>query len=300
MRIVFIGSGEIGVPTLRALQKFEHELVGVVTQPDKLAGREQRITPPPIKAALKGTAIPILQPEKIKDPKAIDEIRVLKPDAIVVMAYGQILPHIVLEIPKIACLNLHASLLPRWRGAAPIQAAIAAGDRETGITVIYMDEGLDTGDMLLQRKIDIAPNETGESLHDRLALIAPEAMLESLQLFASGSAPRTPQDKELATYAPKLNRESGRINWNESAEIIERKIRAYNPWPGAFTEFNDHKLKIFSASIVDLPGKPGEILRNNKEFAIGAAGRALSLSEVQLEGKRRMSAAEFLRGQQSR
>ena len=294
MRIVFIGTGDIGVPTLRALQKSEHELVGVVTQPDKPAGREQKITAPPIKAALDEGKMSILQPAKIKDPQAIEQIRALAPDVIVVFAYGQILSRAVLETPKIACLNLHASLLPRWRGAAPIQAAIAAGDRETGMTVMYMDEGLDTGDVLLQRKIDIAANETGESLHDRLAEIAPEVLLEALKMFPN--APRVPQDKASATYAPKLNRESGRINWNEPAETIERKIRAYNPWPGAFSDFQNRKLKIFSASIVDLRGKPGEILRRDKELVIAAADRALSLTEVQLEGKRRMSATDFLRG----
>ena len=161
MRIVFIGSGEIGVPALHALQKSEHEVVAVVTQPDKPVGREQKITPPPIKAALGDAKMSILQPAKIKDPAAIEQIRAIAPEVIIVVAYGQILPRAVLEIPKIACLNLHASLLPRWRGAAPIQAAIAAGDRETAITVMYMDEGLDTGDVLLQRKIDIEPNETG-------------------------------------------------------------------------------------------------------------------------------------------
>lgn len=294
MRIVFIGTGEIGVPTLCALQQSEHELVGVVTQPDKPVGREQKITPPPIKAALANSKVSIFQPAKIKDPNAIEQIRALAPDVIVVMAYGQILPRAVLEIPKIACLNLHASLLPRWRGAAPIQAAIAAGDRETGITVMYMDEGLDTGDILLQRKIDIAPNETGASLHDRLAEIAPSALLGALKLFPS--APRVSQDNSLATYAPKLNRESGRINWNETAEAIERKIRAYNPWPGAFSEFKNRKLKIFSASIADLRGKPGQIVRKDRELIIATADRALSLEEVQLEGKRRMRASEFLRG----
>ncbi len=316
MRIVFIGTGEIGVPTLRALQKSEHELVGVVTQPDKPVGRDQKITPPPVKKALldRPTARPArsLQPAKIKDPQAIEEIRGLEPDVIVVVAYGQILPRAVLEIPKVACLNLHASLLPRWRGAAPIQAAIAAGDRETGMTVMYVDEGLDTGDISLQRKIDILPNDTGGSLHDRLAEIAPEALLEGLRMLANGNAPRVPQDKQLATYAPKLNRETGRINWNESAEVIERKIRAYNPWPGAFTELDspllnatpagssggagNQKLKIFSAAIVDLGGKPGEILRRDTEFVIATSDRALSLTEIQLEGRRRMSAAEFLRG----
>ena len=301
MRIVFIGTGEIGVPTLRALQKSEHELGRVVTQPDKPVGREQKITAPPIKKALiaggpNAGPAQTLQPARIKDREAIDQIRALAPDVIVVMAYGQILPRAVLEIPKIACLNLHAPLLPRWRGAAPIQAAIAAGDRETGMTVMYMDEGLDTGDILLQRKIDISPSETGATLHDRLAQIAPEALLESLRLLAAGNAPRIPQDQALATYAPKLNREAGRLNWNESVEAIERKIRAYNPWPGAFTEFSGRNLKIFAASIVDLRGKPGEILRKDRELVVATSDRALSLTDVQLEGKRRMSAAEFLRG----
>src|SRR5207302_1155018 len=221
-----IGTGEIGVPTLRALQKSEYDLVGIVTQPDKPAGRSQKITAPPIKAALAGSKISILQPARIKDSESVERIRALAPDVIVVMAYGQILPRAVLEIPKIASLNLHASLLPRWRGAAPIQAAIAAGDHETAVTVMYMDEGLDTGDILLQHKIAMSPTETGATLHDRLAQIAPEALLESLRLLAAGSAPRVPQDQTLATYAPKLNREAGRINWNETAEGIERKIRA--------------------------------------------------------------------------
>jgi methionyl-tRNA formyltransferase len=301
VRIVFIGTGEIGVPTLHALQKSEHELVGVVTQPDKPVGRDQKITAPPIKKALtsdrpNSSPARTLQPAKIKDRQSIEEIRALSPDVIVVMAYGQILPRDVLEIPKTACLNLHASLLPRWRGAAPIQAAIATGDRKTGITVMFMNEGLDTGDILLQRKIDILPNETGGSLHDRLGEIAPDALFESLRLLAGGNAPRVSQNNELATYAPKLNREHGRIDWNESAEAIERKIRAYNPWPGAFTEFDNGNLKIFSATIVDVQGKPGEILRNDTELVIAANDRALSLGEVQLEGKRRMTAAEFLRG----
>jgi methionyl-tRNA formyltransferase len=303
MRIVFIGTGAIGVPTLRALQKSEHELVAVVTQPDKPAGRDQKITPPPIKAALNGETVSIVQPTRIKDREAIEKIRELAPDVIVVIAYGQILPRAVLETPKIACLNLHASLLPRWRGAAPIQAAIAAGDRETGITVMYMDEGLDTGDILLQRKLKILPSDTGSSLHDRLGETASGALLEALRLLETGTAPRTPQDQVLATYAPKLNREAGRINWNEPAEIIERKIRAYNPWPGAFTKIGGtgaKNLKVFAASVVELSAKPGKIIRFDKDIVIAAGNRALSLTEVQLEGKRRMTAAEFLRGLSSR
>ena len=296
MRVVFIGTGEIGVPALRALRESEHELVGVVTQPDKPVGREQRIEAPPIKKAATEMKMSILQPARIKDRQAVAEILALQPDVIVVMAYGQILPRDVLEIPRVACVNLHASLLPRWRGAAPIQAAIAAGDRETGITIMYMDEGLDTGDIMLQREIDILPNDTGGTLHDRLAQVAPEALLESLRLLATGNAPRTSQDKSRATYAPKLNREDGRIDWNEPAEAIERKIRAYDPWPGAFMSLDRRNLKIFSASIVDLNGKPGEILRRENDFVVAAGKGALSLQEVQLEGKKRMSASEFVRG----
>jgi len=300
MRIVFIGTGEIGVPTLRALLDSGHEVVAVITQPDKPVGREQRIEPPPIKKALIGRArplgAPIFQPARIKDPQIVEELRRLKADVTVVVAYGQILPRDVLEIPRIACLNLHASLLPRWRGAAPVQAAIAAGDCETGITVMYMDEGLDTGDILLQRSVEILPNDTGGSLHDRLAQIAPEALLESLRLLVAGNAPRIPQDNARASYAPKLKREHGQIDWSESAEAIERKIRACNPWPGAFMKVDDQNLKVFSALVVDLNGQPGEILRSDKDLIVAAGKGALSLAEVQLEGKRRMSAAEFLRG----
>jgi methionyl-tRNA formyltransferase len=299
MRIVFIGTGEIGLPTLQALLKSKDEVVGVVTQPGKPVGRAQLVESPPIKKAVAATKMPVLQPPRIKERQAIEEIRALRPDVIVVMAYGQILSSDVLEIPKIACLNLHASLLPRWRGAAPIQAAIAAGDGETGITVMYMDEGLDTGDILLQRTVDILPADTGGSLHDRLAKVAPEALLESLELLARGRASRTPQDDASATYAPKLKREDGKIDWSDPADAIERKIRAFNPWPGAFMSISTngtHNLKIFSATVVELGGKPGEILRSQEELVVAAGKGALSLGEVQLEGKRRMSAREFLRG----
>jgi methionyl-tRNA formyltransferase len=296
MRIVFVGTGEIGVPTLRALLNSEHEVVAVVTQPDKRVGREQRIEPPPIKKEVTKTRIPILQPARIKDQQATEEIRDFAPDVIVVVAYGQILPRDVLEIPRLACLNLHASLLPRWRGAAPIQAAIAAGDCETGVTAMYMNEGLDTGDILLQRSVEILPNDTGGSLHERLAQIALQALLESLRLVAAGNAPRIAQDNAYATYAPKLKREHGLIDWSESAEAIERKIRAYNPWPGAFMKVDHQNLKVFSASVVDLNGQTGEVLRSDEDLVVATGKDAVSLAEVQLEGKRRMSAAEFLRG----
>jgi len=304
MRIVFIGTGEIGLPTLRALfASSAHEVVGILTQPDKPVGRAQQLQAPPIKAEVFRQGVPILQPHRIREEVAVGELRALAPDVIVVMAYGQILPKSVLEIPRLACLNLHASLLPRHRGAAPIQAAIAAGDKETGITVMYMDEGLDTGDTLLQSSLTITPNETGGSLHDRLAELAPAALLRALDQLSTGSAPRIPQDNSLATYAPKLEREHGRIDWTETAEAIERKIRAFDPWPGAFGVLTDaagkpRHLKIFRATILpnEKLGEPGAIALPN-DSAIVATGRgSMRLEQVQLEGKRRMSAAEFFRG----
>jgi methionyl-tRNA formyltransferase len=303
MRIVFIGTGDIGVPALHSLLNSQkHELIGVVTQPDKPVGRAQRIEAPPIKAALTGSTLPMFQPERIKREEAVTQIRELAPDVIVVMAYGQILPRSVLEVPRVACLNLHASLLPRHRGAAPIQAAIVAGDRESGITVMFMNEGLDTGDILLQSRLEIAANETGGSLHDRLAQIAPAALDQALSQLQKGNAPRIPQDSSAATYAPKLEREDGRIDWAESVALIERKLRAFNPWPGAFSILRDgadrgRKLKVFSATIVESENSaPGKVLCTGETVVIATKDGALSLGEVQLEGGRRMSAAEFLRG----
>ena len=303
MRIVFIGTGEIGVPVLRWLQSSpEHQLVGVITQPDKPAGRDQRIEAPPIKVALAGSDVPILQPARVKHEEAVAEIRALAPDVIVVIAYGQILPRTVLEIPPVACLNLHASLLPRHRGAAPIQASIVADNRESGITVMYMDEGLDTGDILLQSALEIARDETGGSLHDRLAQIAPATLEKALTSLQQGNAARIPQDSSLATYAPKLQRDDGRIDWTEAAALIERKVRAFDPWPGAFTLLRNEagtqrKLKIYRAKLTEsAEGAPGEILRSNGSLVVVAKGGSLALGEVQLEGKRRMTAAEFLRG----
>jgi methionyl-tRNA formyltransferase len=294
MRVLFIGTGEIGVPVLRRLlDSDEHEVVGVVTQPDKPVGRAQRIEAPPIKGAIGAAQVPVLQPKRIKAEEAVAQIRALAPDLIVVMAYGQILPRAVLEIPRMACLNLHASLLPRHRGAAPIQAAILAGDHETGISVMYMDEGLDTGDVLLQKQIRIADNETGGTLHDRLAEIAPAALEEALAALQGGSAPRVPQDSSLATYAPKLEREDGRLDGSERAALLERKVRAFDPWPGAYALLRDEagrdrKLKVFRAHVVT-EGAGGQL-------AFRTSDALLALDEVQLEGKRRMSAAEFLRG----
>jgi methionyl-tRNA formyltransferase len=295
MRVVYIGTGEIGLPALRYLIESPHELLGVVTQPDKPVGRAQVIQATPVKAAVAGLDIPVLQPERLRrDEAAREQLRALAPDVIVVMADGQILPRSALEIPRIACLNLHASLLPRHRGAAPIQAAIAEGDPETGITVMYMDEGLDTGDILLQAPVPIMPDETGGTLHDRLADVAPSALADALSRLEAGTAPRVPQDASRATYAPKLEREHGAIDWTQAAVAIERKIRAFDPWPGAYTILRDdagreRKLKIYRA-MIEHGGPPISGLR------IPASDGTLLLLEVQLEGKKRMSASELLRG----
>jgi methionyl-tRNA formyltransferase len=303
MRILFIGTGEIGLPVLRSLlNSRDHTLIGVVTQPDKPVGRSQRIEPPPIKAALRDSNVPVAQPERIKREEAVTTIRGLAPDVIVVMAYGQIIPRTILEIPRLACLNLHASLLPHHRGAAPIQASILAGDTETGITVMYMDEGLDTGDILLQSRLEIAPNETGGSLHDRLGEIAPAALDEVLRQLAQGTAHRVPQDSSAATYARKLERENGRIDWSEPARLIERKIRAFDPWPGTFAILRDsagreQKLKIFKGTVVaGDKATPGSVFPSAESITVATREGGLRLEEVQLEGKRRMGGGEFLRG----
>ena len=299
-----MGTGDIGLPSLRALiERPDCEVAAVVTQPDRPAGRGNKLHAPEVKRVAEAAGIPVLQPRKLRDAAAEEEVRALAPDVIVVMAYGQILSRAVLDLPRLACLNLHASLLPRHRGAAPIQAAIAAGDRETGITVMYMAEGLDTGDILLAHPLPILPNETGGSLHDRLAELAPDALAEALALLAAGKAPRIPQDNALATYAGRLQRQDGRIDWSQSAIEIERRIRAMNPWPAASTELplgagGTARLKVFSAAIEnETAATPGILLRTDESgILISASTGAVLLREVQGEGTRRMQASEWLRG----
>ncbi|MGB8353596.1 MAG: methionyl-tRNA formyltransferase [Chthoniobacteraceae bacterium] len=304
MRILFIGTGGIGVPVLQSLfDNAEHQVIAVVTQPDKPAGRKQELQPSPIKQVALVHGVPVLQPVRMRAPESVASIQALAPELIVVMAYGQILPKEILDAPTIACLNLHASLLPKYRGAAPIQAAMEAGDAETGITVMYMDVGLDTGDILLEKRIPIRRRETGGTLHDRLAAISPAALAEALPLLAQGTAPRIPQDSALTTYAPKLTRESGIIDWSAPHLQIDRKIRAMNPWPAASTSLpgkdgRPQKLKIFTV----IPhrkctGAPGEVLHAGKNGILVAAGTGgILLREVQLEGKKRMPARDFLSG----
>ncbi len=304
MRIIFIGTGDIGLPTLNSLvQSHDHQVLACVTQPDKPVGRHQELTASPIKQLAVREHVPVFQPVKIRDQQALDQLRFLKPDVIVVIAYGQILPGALLRIPSIACLNLHASLLPRHRGAAPIQAAIESGDRESGMTVMYMNERLDEGDILLTRAVKLARDETGGSLHDRLAQLAPDALKEALLLLKQGRAPRIPQDQARATYAAKLTREDGLIDWSKTREEVDRRIRAMNPWPGAYTWFptddGPKKLKIFAGIMhhCDIHPTPGTVVRTDKHGILVSAGTCgLLLRDVQLEGKKRMHARDFLLG----
>lgn len=302
MRVVFAGAGDIGAPSLEWLLQSGHTVAGVLTQPDKPVGRHQVLQASVIKQIALREGLPVLQPPRLRDPAAVEALRAWAPEVLVVMAYGQILPLSVLELPSRACLNLHASLLPRHRGASPIQAAIEAGDPESGVTVMYMAEGLDTGDILLEERLRLRRRETGGSLHDRLGLLAPRALEAALQQLAFGTAPRTPQDNALATYAPKLTREHGFLRW-ESPGAVDRRVRAMNPWPGAYTTLpgpDARKLKVFSVIQSRTPsaGAPaGTVLAAGPRGVLVAAGEhSVWLTEVQLEGKKRLRAAEFLRG----
>ena len=303
MRVVFLGSGAIGVPSLRAMAASDFcELAAVVTQPDRPAGRDLKLRPPPVKTVAQELGRPVLQPAKIRAPEALAQLVPFRPDVIVVAAYGQILPKAVLSLPPLGCINIHASLLPRHRGAAPVQAAILAGDRETGITIMQMDEGLDTGDVLLKVATPIAPDETAGSLHDRLALLALAPLLECLERLGQGTATPERQVPALATYAPKLDRSDGEIDWNKSALEIERRIRAMTPWPGAFTVMPLRKagvmLKIHRAEVREgAVGEPGTILTADDEgIAVAAGEDGILLREVQVAGGKRLSAADFLHG----
>jgi methionyl-tRNA formyltransferase len=298
MRIVFCGTGAIGAPALQALLTSEkHTVVGVITQPDKPAGRDLKPRMSAIKQIALAQNLPVQQPEKLRSAAALDDLRALAPDLMVVAAYGQILPKSVLETPRLGCLNLHASLLPRHRGASPIHAAILAGDHETGITVMYMDEGLDTGDILLAQKLAIGSDETTGQLHDRLADLAAPCLLEALDLLEQGNAPRIPQDSALATYAPKLKKTDGLLDWRQPSEALATRVRAMSPWPGATTHLAGQMLKIHAAATDPASGTPGEILASEPGvIRVGCGSGSLVLESLQLQGRKRLPAAEFLRG----
>jgi methionyl-tRNA formyltransferase len=304
MRIIFVGTGDIGVPTLNSLiESKDHQVLSCVTQPDKPVGRHQEMHASPIKVVAMRHHVPVFQPGRIRDATAIEQLRFQRPDVIVVMAYGQILPGDLLRIPTIACLNLHASLLPKHRGAAPIHAAIDAGDRESGVTVMYMNERLDEGDILLTRSLKIGKDETAGSLHDRIGEAAPAALAEALTLLKQGRAPRIPQDHSAATYAAKLTREQGELNWKGTREELDRRIRAMNPWPGAYTWLPTsdgvRKFKVYAGIMhhCELGQPPGTVVKTDKHGILVAAGTCgILLRDVQLEGKKRMHARDFLLG----
>ena len=300
MKIVYLGSGEIGVPALEWLLGDPGiELRAVVTQPDRAAGRGMSVRISRIKELAVSRGVEVFQPPKVRAPEAVEHIAAFEPDLLVVMAYGQILPQSLLDVPRLGALNLHASLLPRHRGAAPVHAAILAGDRVTGITSMWMDAGLDTGDMLLRSEIAIAPDETAGSLHDRLAALAPEVLRVSIRLIREGTAPRLKQDEGLATYAPKLDRASGRIDWSRSAEEIARRVRALHPWPGSQADLilaggQTVTVKIHRAIAALGTAAPGVIVGG---LRVGCGGGGLlDILELQLPGGRAMTAADFLRG----
>jgi methionyl-tRNA formyltransferase len=300
-RIVFLGTGEIAVPTFRWLVAHGPRPLLLVTQPDRPVGRHRVLTPPPLKPIAQAAAIPVAQPERIREPDACDEINALDPDLIVVMAYGQILPRRLLEIPRLACINLHASLLPRHRGAACIQATIDAGDTEGGMTVMHVAPKLDSGDLILARAVTLAPDETGGSLHDRLAELAPAALTEALALLEGGRLPRVPQDDQSATYVGKLERDDGILDWSWPASRLERRIRAYHPWPGTHTAWESKRLKVFpGCAVVEATGNPlppGTLAAADASGLTVSCGEGLlRLADVQPDGTRRMSAAEFVRG----
>jgi methionyl-tRNA formyltransferase len=298
MRTIFCGTGPIGLPALAALaESGKHKPCAVFTQPDNPAGRGLHPRPSAIKQFALEKNIPLFQPEKIRSPEALETLRQLAPDLMVVAAYGQLLPPAVLGLPRLGCINLHASLLPRHRGASPINAAILAGDQETGITVMYMDAGLDTGDILLADSLPISPEDTAGTLHDKLATLAAPSLLRALELLETGQAPRTPQDPAPATHAPKLKKTDGLLDWNEPAEALARRVRALSPWPGAFTHLGGQSLKIHKARAVAGQGEPGTVLSATDEgIAIAAKSGCLLLIELQLEGRKRLPASEFLRG----
>ena len=297
LRIVFMGTPEFACPTLQMLFDRGEDVIAVVTQPDRPKGRGQRLTPPPVKALAGQHGVPVLQPVKVRAPEVIAAIQELHPDLIVVIAFGQILPKALLDIPPKGCINVHASLLPRYRGAAPLNWCIVNGETETGITTMLMDVGLDTGDMLVKKAIPIDPDEDAQSLHDRLALLGATAMEETLDLLADDLLVPEKQDDSLTNYAPMMKKEDGLIDWGKEPRVIKNLVRGFTPWPGAFTTLEEKTLKICRVREGEGHGAPGTILmadRNGMEVACGSG--SLFIEELQLEGRKRLPVQEFLAG----
>ena len=294
-KIVFMGTPDFAVPTLKALTK-HHEVIGVVTQPDRPAGRKQQIKQSPIKEFALEHDIPTFQPEKIRAVEAIETLKQWQAEVYVVAAFGQILPQAVLDIPEFGSINIHASLLPRWRGASPIHASIKEGDEETGITIMQMDAGLDTGPILSQATIVIDPDETGQSLHDKLAGLGGDLLVHTLPGYLSGTIKPRAQSETGITYAPQIDKKEGHIDWNMSSRQIERLVRAFTPWPSTFTHWNGKQLKILGGHIAFGEIPPGEVVEYDWNIAIGTGDGLFVPTTVQLAGKKPASFQDFLRG----
>lgn len=294
MKIIFMGTPDFAVPSLQRLVDDGHELLAVFCQPDKPQGRHFTLTPPPVKVLAQQLGIPVYQPATLKDEAAQQIIANLAPDVIAVAAYGKLLPPAVLNMPKYGCINVHGSLLPKYRGAAPIQWAVINGEKYSGVTIMQMAEGLDTGDMLLVRKTEIGENETAGELFDRIAVLGADALSGALKSIDT-LTPVKQNDAE-ASWASPLKKTDGEINWNEPAEKIYSLIKGVSPWPGAYTTFKGKRLKVHRARLCDKLGAPGELL-DGEQLIIGCKNGSLELLEVQLEGAKRISAADFIRGQ---
>lgn len=296
MRIVFMGTPDFAVPCLQALLDKGHEVCGVFTQPDKPKGRKMVLTPPPVKELALAKGLPVFQPAKMRDGEALGILQELKPEIIVVVAYGKILPKEILVLPPRGCVNVHGSLLPKYRGAAPIQWSVINGEKETGVTTMLMDEGLDTGDMLLSETVEIGENETAGELFDRLAPIGAGLLIKTLEELGKGEIIPQKQNDEYSTYASMLDKNLSCVDWNKSSREVHNLIRGLTPWPTAYTVLEGKKLKLFGSSVSGEKGRPGEIV-SLSPFLVGCGnGECVQIHQVQLEGKKRMDASDFFRG----
>lgn len=303
LRIIFMGTAELACASLLALTREKSfKIVAVVTQPDRPKGRALKLHPSPVKEVALATRLTVLQPARAREEFFIEELRELKADLIVVAAYGQILPQAILDLPRFGCLNIHTSLLPKHRGAAPIQWAILEGDATTGVTIMKMDAGLDTGAILTQQATPIHGDDNSQTLHDRLAQLGANLLVQTIHDFMAGKIIPKPQPAEGASYARKITKEDGLLDWSQPARALWNRVRAFTPWPGAYTHLaSSHPvlLKVWQAEIADTPGEPGRILQADKNgIVVGCGVHSLQILELQLEGGRRMTAAEFLSGHQ--
>ena len=299
MRLVFLGTPAFAVPTIERMVEAGHQVLAVVTQPDRPRGRGQHALPPPVKEAAARLGLPVRQPERVKLPETVEFLRALGADAMVVVGYGQIIPRVVIDIPRFGIVNVHASLLPKYRGAAPVQWAIVNGETHTGVTTMQIDAGLDTGDMLLSAETGIGPSETAVELGARLAAMGADLLIRTLEGLEAGSTTARKQDPAEATYAPLLKKEDGRIDWDLPAEAIHNRVRGFQPWPGAYTAFRGGALRIWRsrpAAASCLAGLAAGRLASIMPLVVSCGSGALELMEVQLEGRRRMSAADFANG----